>query len=296
VVVTYNRRPLLELVLDSLLGQTRPVDHIYVVDNASTDGTAEYLSGLNNPRISIQRMETNTGGAGGFSYGMKWAFDEGHEWIWMMDDDITYNDGCLESLLSTETNARILLPVTTSDDGRVLTGVAIRMNLNSPLTLGFRLPNVNLGYPSIESLPPRLEVEDLSFEGPFIHRSIPESIGFPRSDFFIGCDDTEYGIRALKSGLGPIVIVKEAMMSRAANQFSNYPLWRMYYQWRNELIIRSSHWAHPLMRIRVRLMFIFRTFLGCVLRRDPLSTTRARILAFLDSLPGRPLNNRYLPG
>jgi rhamnopyranosyl-N-acetylglucosaminyl-diphospho-decaprenol beta-1,3/1,4-galactofuranosyltransferase len=39
VVVTYNRRELLEQCLDALLAQTRPPDRILVVDNASTDGT-----------------------------------------------------------------------------------------------------------------------------------------------------------------------------------------------------------------------------------------------------------------
>jgi rhamnopyranosyl-N-acetylglucosaminyl-diphospho-decaprenol beta-1,3/1,4-galactofuranosyltransferase len=295
VIVTFNRRHLLEQVLDSLLAQTRPVDHIYIIDNASTDGTAEYLSTLSNPKISCRCLSTNTGGAGGFSYGMKWAFDEGHEWIWLMDDDITHNVRCLEFLLGARADARILLPLTTSDDGRTLTGVAIRMNLNSPFTMGFRLPNVNVGYPLIKDLPELLQIEDLCFEGPLIHRSVPESIGFPRADFFISCDDTEYGIRALRSKLGPILLIRDAVMKRSANQFSLYPLWRMYYQWRNELIIRSSRWAHPLMRIRVRTMFLLRTIFGCVSRKDSLATTRVRIHAFIDSLPGRPLINRYLP-
>ena len=40
VVVTYNRKEYLADLLPSLLGQTRPLQAIYVVDNASTDGTA----------------------------------------------------------------------------------------------------------------------------------------------------------------------------------------------------------------------------------------------------------------
>src|SRR5512138_1855971 len=37
VVVTYNRRDLLGQCLDSLLGQSRPLDALYIIDNHSTD-------------------------------------------------------------------------------------------------------------------------------------------------------------------------------------------------------------------------------------------------------------------
>jgi rhamnopyranosyl-N-acetylglucosaminyl-diphospho-decaprenol beta-1,3/1,4-galactofuranosyltransferase len=296
VVVTYNRRSLLEKALDHLLAQTRPVDHIYIVDNASTDGTEEYLLTLNDAKISYRRLSMNTGGAGGFSYGMKWAFDEGHEWIWLMDDDVAQMPQCLEGLLKRSTESKILLPLAASDDGGHLAWLAMRLNLTSPLTMGFRLLSARHLYPTIESLPEVLRLEDLSFEGPLIHRSVPERVGFPRSDFFIGFDDTEYGIRALHSKLGPILLVRDAVMKRLKSQSPTYPLWREYYHWRNELIVRSADWAHPLMRIRVRLMFLIRTCVGCLLRRESLTKTRARIHAFIDSLPGRPLSNRYMPG
>jgi GT2 family glycosyltransferase len=296
VVVTYNRRQLLEQVLDSLLTQIRPVDHIYIVDNDSTDGTQEYLSALNNPRISIKRMTVNTGGAGGFSYGMKWAFDEGHEWIWLMDDDVAQTAQCLEALLRASTQSKILLPLATSDDGGHLAWLAMRLNLTSPFTPGFRLLSARRLYPTIESLPEVVPVEDLSFEGPLIHRSVPERVGFPRGDFFIAFDDTEYGIRALQAKLGPILLVRDAQLKRLANYGSDSPLWRTYYMLRNGLIVRSSQFASPLMRIRVRLGFVLRTCVGCLIRRHSLATTRVRIHAFLDSLPGKPLTNRYLPG
>jgi glycosyltransferase involved in cell wall biosynthesis/GT2 family glycosyltransferase len=44
VVVTHNRRPLLEKMLDSVAAQTHPPDAVVVVDNGSDDGTAELLA------------------------------------------------------------------------------------------------------------------------------------------------------------------------------------------------------------------------------------------------------------
>ena len=41
VLVAYNRRELLREALEALAAQTRPVDHLIVVDNASDDGSTE---------------------------------------------------------------------------------------------------------------------------------------------------------------------------------------------------------------------------------------------------------------
>lgn len=42
VVVTFNRKRLLLNCLDALKVQTRQLSHIVVIDNASTDGTADF--------------------------------------------------------------------------------------------------------------------------------------------------------------------------------------------------------------------------------------------------------------
>src|SRR3954466_11680448 len=85
VVVTYNRRNLLARCLDHLERQSHPPDRILVVDNASTDGTAELLAARDG--IEVMRMRENRGGAGGFERGLEHAYAGGYEWIWLLDDD-----------------------------------------------------------------------------------------------------------------------------------------------------------------------------------------------------------------
>jgi len=43
VIVTYNRKKLLLECLEGLRRQTRPVDAIYIIDNASQDGTSQFF-------------------------------------------------------------------------------------------------------------------------------------------------------------------------------------------------------------------------------------------------------------
>jgi len=89
VVVTYNRleqlRPTLARLLES---PARLLEAVVVVDNASTDGTADWLASRHDARLVVHHREVNGGGAAGFEDGMRLAvarFDP--DWIAVMDDD-----------------------------------------------------------------------------------------------------------------------------------------------------------------------------------------------------------------
>ena len=61
------------------LEEVPQVDEVLVVDNASTDGTGEWLRGLEarSARTSATVKADNTGGAGGFHDGLAWALERG---------------------------------------------------------------------------------------------------------------------------------------------------------------------------------------------------------------------------
>ena len=91
VIVTYNRKELLCECLDALLAQSFPLAGIVLIDNAGSDGTGALLKEkgyLESGLCKYIRMEVNTGGAGGFHEGVKRAYDEGYDWLWLMDDDV----------------------------------------------------------------------------------------------------------------------------------------------------------------------------------------------------------------
>jgi GT2 family glycosyltransferase len=99
IVPTYNRKKLLAGCLEALLKQTRPLDEVLVVDNGSNDGTAEMVEQRFGARVSTLRLSENTGSAGGFYEGMRWAWERGHDWIWCMDNDAAPAEDCLQNLL-----------------------------------------------------------------------------------------------------------------------------------------------------------------------------------------------------
>ena len=60
---------------------------IYVVDNASTDGSADRIGRQFGKKVTILQNAENLGGSGGFGRGLRMAVEEGYPYIMMLDND-----------------------------------------------------------------------------------------------------------------------------------------------------------------------------------------------------------------
>ena len=230
IIVTYNRVTMLKKCLDSLKGQTVSCD-ILVIDNDSTDSTAEYLAERND--IINIRMDKNLGGAGGFNKGLRKAVELGYEYCWLMDDDVFPEPEALEKLLLAD---KVL-------DGNYgwLSSVPLWTDGN-----GCRMNKYKLSrefYDDIELLKYGLfRATQATFVGMFIRRNTVISAGLPIKEFFIWGDDIEYTRRlAIRMGI-PCYIVGQSIVTHAMkdNNGSNIALdsverlSRYNYAYRNE--------------------------------------------------------------
>jgi len=84
VIPTYNRAGKLIRALHSVLNQSLPAAEIIIVDDASTDGTAQIDFAGINPRIRVVRSEENLGGAVSRNKGVQCAIGN---WIAFLDSD-----------------------------------------------------------------------------------------------------------------------------------------------------------------------------------------------------------------
>lgn len=98
VIVTYNRPQPLIRCMTAILDQTLRPDGVMVVDNCSHIPAVEVLHQYALD-IQIFRFQKNTGGAGGFHFGMAEAFRQGFDAVWLMDDDGMPADTCLANLI-----------------------------------------------------------------------------------------------------------------------------------------------------------------------------------------------------
>jgi len=98
VITTFNRAEHLRGLLASITGLDPAPAGVVVVDNASTDGTADLLAGTELPvPLIIHHLPANIGGSGGFAAGMVRALGEGADWLWLMDDDVVVLPDALAS-------------------------------------------------------------------------------------------------------------------------------------------------------------------------------------------------------
>ncbi len=248
VVVTFNRKALLERCLAALWSQRRRPDAILVVDNASTDGTRSWLEEagwLSREGIRLLALPDNSGGAGGFCAGMRDAFAEGAEFVWIMDDDAVPQPGALEALLAAPPDPRQLLASAAVDGDRLAWPVTPAESPDSQ-----RLWRT-------EEIGGRLAVRAVPFLGLLVSRHVVDAIGLPRADFFLAGDDIEYCHRAAAAGIPLFLVAASRIQHPAADYYPirlgpmtllnlRIPPWKRYYDVRNRLLIARTYFGSAL--------------------------------------------------
>ncbi len=205
-VVTFNRSGLLTGLLESIVRMSPKPGHLVIVDNASTDDTTEVVESFRDrlgTELVYRRLDTNTGGSGGFSEGMRVAYELGSEWIWLMDDDVEVIEDGLAKMGRWTARFKSIQGRRYDYDGSEFYW---QYRIAEPL--GIPIPFAPAGFDESGYKP----MNSGCFEGMFIHRGIVERIGLPDPRFFIYWDDQTYGW--LASRLTESVIVNEFVLRR----------------------------------------------------------------------------------
>jgi GT2 family glycosyltransferase len=249
VVVTFNRADLLVGMLDGLAAQTRLPDAVIVVDNASTDHTLAVLDARTDLPLHVIASEDNLGGAGGFHLGMRTAYDQGHDRVWLMDDDVVPAPDCLGVLMAVDEDC--LIAVREDLAGALVEKAAIDFDLRSPLAIKPKRSTVDSVYADRASMPALVEVQNGAFEGFMVRRSVIEEIGFPDPAFFIFYDDAEYAVRARRAGR-TVWAVRDAVLVRQLdfNQQHDLAGWKGFYMYRNLFVVHARHGENVLVRLK----------------------------------------------
>jgi rhamnopyranosyl-N-acetylglucosaminyl-diphospho-decaprenol beta-1,3/1,4-galactofuranosyltransferase len=204
--VTYNRRQLLSGCLAALRAQTVPPDRIVVVDNGSTDGTAEWLATQGD--VDRVRLEENRGSTGGFAAGIDAALAGGCDWIWLMDDDAEPAPDALERMLpgARDPSTAVLCPAVVLPDGSV--DIKHRGDFRG-----------RPRYLPVERYTTGAPLGFFTWVGPLVRADAARAAGLPKAELFIWADDYEYSLRVREQGA--IRLVPESRVVHHERRYEN---------------------------------------------------------------------------
>lgn len=260
VIVTYNRRALLEQCLQRVAAQTRAPDTVLVVDNASDDGTPAMLA--THAGIEVMQLGENLGGAGGFHAGLRAAVQRGHTWSWLMDDDTLPEADALEALLAAARAASAIAgaaaPLVLASRVEWTDGTLHPMNRPWPKPDGPASQAVDAARLGL------MPLRAASFVSVLIHRDAVLQHGLPHAEYFIYNDDLEYTARILRRGSGYWV---PASLAIHATGIPGMPMdagrERFFFDVRNRvLMLRGGSWSWREKPLLVHhLLFSLRSYL-----------------------------------
>jgi GT2 family glycosyltransferase len=236
VVVTYNRRELLKECLRALEAQTRPLDRILVVDNASTDDTLAMLA-AEFPHLPVVALDRNGGSAGGFRDGLKSAFDQGGaDWFWLLDDDTIPEPRALEEML---------LATEAAGEPPAMVSSNVFWSDGNPHPMNKPWPRYNPVELAVDAAERHLVlIRAATYVSILVRREALEAHGLPSAPMFIWGDDIEFTARLLRHERGYLA-PRSVVEHRTAKALpaSNSKGGRYFYDVRNKVwMLRGEAW------------------------------------------------------
>jgi len=301
VIVAYNNGDNIGRLLETLFSQSKQLEEIVVVDNASSDTTPEIVK-QKFPQVTLVANACNMGVGGGYAQGLQYAYQKGYEWIWLLDGDSLPQASALEELAKAFPGLKPVHPKI-----GILASCPV-----SPLTNerydGFLWRSRFVALPKgLAGCQEPFPVDSVISSGCLLSRRVIKDVGLPRVDFFMDFVDHEYNLRVRRDGyeiisvpastiyheIGKSPVIRSQIIRAIARFATKGPLvveapWRQYYIVRNQLY---TFW-HEFRNYKALFFFtlgVMRMIMGMLLfnEKDKVKRIRYIILGLKDGFKGR---------
>jgi GT2 family glycosyltransferase len=221
VILNYNGKSLAEECIQSVLSSPYPNKQIVLVDNASTDGSVDYLRNFF-PELVVVVNSDNLGVTAGRNRGFVEAIRRGADYILSLDNDTRIVPDLIDALVAVaESDPRIGVvgPKTYTDDGSgrlQCTGGRITYTQNVCTQRG--LGEMDYGqYEKIE------DVDYFPGFGFMARRSVFERLNFLDENFHgYGHEDTDFCVRAAQLNYRIVYVPKALLWHRGSATIGGY--------------------------------------------------------------------------
>jgi rhamnopyranosyl-N-acetylglucosaminyl-diphospho-decaprenol beta-1,3/1,4-galactofuranosyltransferase len=252
IIITRDRIADLKRCVDAVAAQTFPIAATVVVDNASSDGTRDWLDEQENVTAIHQGDE---GAAGAMYTGIGYAFEQGFDAMWLLDDDALPEPNALERLVAAPAN-----------DGSNVVGSVV-VSVADPEVLSFPVPKVST-YSSFfdyhRELTDRVaDLRDGSDELGYawamftnsilLPRDVVANIGLPKREFYMGGEEVEYLYRVRSHGYGTYLVL-DSICRHPRRDSRGIPRWRELSTARNMVYVHRRYRRWFLLRTMRRFL------------------------------------------
>ena len=246
VILNTDRRADTLACLDSLTRTQYPNMHIIVLDNNSTDGSAEAIRGRF-PSVQIMNLKENLGYAGNNNVGIEEAIRRGADWVFVLNEDVILDKDCLQRLVEigdSDPTTGIVGPLVYHFDEPTVIQSAGGM-------LGKYWESIHLGKNELDQgqYKEPHAVEWISGCAILVRRAAIEQAGMLDGDYFIYWEETEWCIRIGRAGWRIVHVPQAKLWHKGVQKnYSPKPSFT-YYAARNHLFTLAKHNAPLVVKI-----------------------------------------------
>ncbi|MEM9606429.1 MAG: glycosyltransferase [Actinomycetota bacterium] len=183
-LLTYNAAPQLDTVLDGIDAQVRTPDSVFVVDNGSTDETVEICRRRGVPVVEQENLGVGAGHTVSIRAGL---LDRRLDGLLLIEHDCIPTASCLAGVEEAMLRLRA--------DG--IERFALSCERTHSKEDPERIDEAQTGRPEVRITRPYR----LTFNGLLVTWPLIERIGYPRTDLFVGQEDSDLMLRIERAGV-----------------------------------------------------------------------------------------------
>jgi hypothetical protein len=286
VICNYNKVDKVLECIQCILEQKFTNYDIYVVDNASTDGSVKSILEKYGDKVELIVNEENLGGSGGFNTGLRTAYSKGYPYLMCVDNDAMLDENAVGNLVAFL-------------DEHVEVGIAASKiyHLEEPDYIQQFGQKIDFEYFCTEvpclnmiedgTMPDYLYVDSVAACSLMVRRTTIDQIGFMPEENFLYWDDTEWCYLCNRAGMKVASVGTSKALHAMGAKKEDVNTFPTYYAWRNWIRFFSKYTS------RERLDKMTETFLGSIfsvvymgIHKGEYNRMKTVMLAYDDAIHG----------